>query len=216
MSFDFAVAILPGWHATIFPPYFVAGAVFRASPWCWCWRFPSARPIDLEDMITMRHLDNCAKVMLATGMIVAYGYFSEAFFSWYGTNPYEKFVTWNRAHGPYAPIFWATIFCNVVIPQLLWLRKVRFTPILLFFVSLFVLLGMWFERFMIVVISLQRDFLPSSWGMYTPTRWDWMTFAGTIGFFLAAFLLFIRVLPMISVFEMKHLVMETTEEARLQ
>ena len=216
VSFDFAIAILPGWHATIFPPYFVAGAVFSGFAMVLILAIPIRKAYGLEDLITMRHLDNCAKVMLATGLIVAYGYFTEVFFSWYGNNPYEKFVTWNRAHGPYAVVYWLTILCNVVIPQLLWLRKVRFTPILLFAVSVFVLAGMWFERVMIVIISLHRDFLPSSWGMYIPTRWDWMTFAGTIGFFLAAFLLFIRVLPMITIFEMRHLVLETTEEARLQ
>jgi molybdopterin-containing oxidoreductase family membrane subunit len=216
VSFDFAVAIIPGWHATVFPPYFVAGAVFSGFAMVLILAIPIRKAYGLEDVITMRHLDNCAKVMLATGLIVAYGYFTEVFFAWYGSNPYEKFAIWNRAHGPYAVVYWGTIFCNVAIPQLLWLRKVRAKPIALFFISLVVLLGMWFERFMIVVISLHRDFLPSSWGMYIPTRWDWMTFAGTIGFFLAAFLLFIRVLPMITIFEMRHLVRETTEEASLQ
>jgi molybdopterin-containing oxidoreductase family membrane subunit len=215
VSFDFSIAILPGWHATIFPPYFVAGAVFSGFAMVLILAIPIRRVYGLQDVITMRHLDNCAKVMLATGLIVAYGYFAEVFFSWYGANPYEKYITWNRAHGPYAAVYWATILCNVVIPQLLWLRKVRFSPVRLFFVSLVVLMGMWFERVMIVVISLHRDFLPSSWGIYIPTRWDWAIFFGTIGFFLAAFLLFIRLLPMISIFEMRHLVRETTEEAKL-
>ena len=215
VSFDFSIAILPGWHATIFPPYFVAGAVFSGFAMVLILAIPIRRVYGLQDVITMRHLDNCAKVMLATGLIVAYGYFAEVFFSWYGANPYEKYITWNRAHGPYAAVYWATILCNVVIPQLLWLRKVRFSPVRLFFVSLVVLMGMWFERVMIVVISLHHDFLPSSWGIYIPTRWDWAIFFGTIGFFLAAFLLFIRLLPMISIFEMRHLVRETTEEAKL-
>jgi molybdopterin-containing oxidoreductase family membrane subunit len=215
VSFDFSIAILPGWHATIFPPYFVAGAVFSGFAMVLILAIPIRRVYGLQDVITMRHLDNCAKVMLATGLIVAYGYFAEVFFSWYGANPYEKYITWNRAHGPYAAVYWATILCNVAIPQLLWLRKVRFSPVRLFFVSLVVLMGMWFERVMIVVISLHHDFLPSSWGIYIPTRWDWAIFFGTIGFFLAAFLLFIRLLPMISIFEMRHLVRETTEEAKL-
>jgi molybdopterin-containing oxidoreductase family membrane subunit len=215
VSFDFSIAIVPGWHATIFPPYFVAGAVFSGFAMVLILAIPIRRAYGLQDVITMRHLDNCAKVMLATGMIVAYGYFTEVFFAWYGANPYEKYTIWNRAHGPYAFVYWLTILCNVVIPQLLWLRRVRFSPVRLFFVSLFVLLGMWFERVMIVVISLHRDFLPSSWGIYVPTRWDWAILAGTIGFFLAAFLLFIRLLPMISIFEMRNLVRETTEEAKL-
>jgi molybdopterin-containing oxidoreductase family membrane subunit len=215
VSFDFSIAIVPGWHATIFPPYFVAGAVFSGFAMVLILAIPIRRVYGLQDVITMRHLDNCAKVMLATGLIVAYGYFAEVFFSWYGANPYEKYITWNRAHGPYAIVYWLTILCNVVIPQSLWLRQVRSSPVRLFFVSVFVLLGMWFERVMIVVISLHRDFLPSSWGIYIPTRWDWAILAGTIGFFLAAFLLFIRLLPMISIFEMRHLVRETTEEAKL-
>jgi molybdopterin-containing oxidoreductase family membrane subunit len=216
VSFDFSIAIVPGWHATIFPPYFVAGAVFSGFAMVLILAIPVRRAYGLQDVITMRHLDNCAKVMLATGLIVAYGYFTETFFSWYGTNPYEKYLTWNRAHGPYAFIYWGTILCNVVIPQLLWFRKVRYSPVRLFFVSLVVLLGMWFERVMIVVISLHRDFLPSSWGTYVPTRWDWAIFGGTIGFFLAAFLVFIRLLPMITIFEMRHLVHETTEDAQLR
>jgi len=216
VSFDFAIAILPGWHATIFPPYFVAGAVFSGFAMVLILAIPIRKVYGLQDLITMRHLDNCAKVMLATGLIVAYGYLAETFFSWYGANTYEKYLTWNRAHGPYAIVWWLTILCNVVIPQLLWLRKIRYSPVLLFLVSVFVLMGMWFERVMIVVISLHRDFLPSSWGLYIPTRWDWATFAGTIGFFLAAFLLFIRLLPMITIFEMRHLVRETTEEAKLR
>jgi molybdopterin-containing oxidoreductase family membrane subunit len=216
VSFDFSIAIVPGWHSTIFPPYFVAGAIFSGFAMVLILAIPIRRAYGLEDVITERHLDNGAKLMLATGLIVAYGYLTETFFSWYGANPYEKYLVWNRQHGPYAPLWWLTILCNVVIPQTLWLRKVRFTPFLLFVVSGFVLLGMWFERVMIVVISLHRDFMPSSWGIYIPTRWDWATFFGTIGFFLAAFLLFIRVLPMISIFEMRHLVRETTEEVKLR
>jgi molybdopterin-containing oxidoreductase family membrane subunit len=216
VSFDFSIAIVPGWHTTIFPPYFVAGAVFSGFAMVLLLAIPIRKAYGLEDVITMRHLDNCAKVMLSTGLIVAYGYMCEVFFSWYGVSQYEKYLTWNRAHGPYAPVYWATITCNVVIPQLLWFRKVRCSPVRLFVVSFFVLLGMWFERVMIVVISLHRDFMPSAWGTYMPTRWDWAVFFGTIGFFLVAFLMFIRLLPMISIFEMRALVRETSGEAKLQ
>lgn len=215
VSFDFSIAILPGWHSTIFPPYFVAGAIFSGFAMVLILAIPIRKVYGLEDLITERHLDNAAKVMLVSGLIVAYGYIMEVFLGWYGTNQYEKYLTWNRFHGPYAIVWWLTILCNVAIPQLLWLKKFRLKPILLFLVSLDVLLGMWFERVMIVVISLHRDYLPSSWGIYIPTRWDWATFAGTIGFFLAAMLLFIRVLPMITMFEMRSLVHETREEAKV-
>ena len=154
----------------------------------------------------MRHLDNMAKVMLATGLIVAYGYIMEAFFGFYAANQYERFMIINRTTGPYWPFYWTLVLCNIVTPQSLWIRKVRTTPILLFMVAMVVNVGMWLERFVIVVTSLHRDFLPSSWGMYWPTRWDWMTFFGTIGLFVMLFFLFIRVLPMISIFEMRGLV----------
>jgi molybdopterin-containing oxidoreductase family membrane subunit len=209
VSFDFSVAMVPGWHTTIFPPYFVAGAVFSGFAMVLILAIPIRKIYGLEELITMRHLDNCAKVMLSTGLIVAYGYLMEAFFSWYGVSQYDKYLTWNRAHGPYAPFFWSLILCNVVIPQSLWIRKVRYTPILLFGVSVVVLVGMWLERAVIIIISLHRDFMPSSWGMYIPTRWDWAVFTGTLGFFMAAFLLFIRLLPMITIFEMRALVHET-------
>jgi Ni/Fe-hydrogenase subunit HybB-like protein len=216
VSFDFSIAILPGWHSTIFPPYFVAGAIFSGFAMVLMLAIPIRKAYALEDLITARHLDNAAKVMLVSGLIVAYGYIMETFLGWYGANPYEKYLTWNRFHGPYAIVWWLTILCNVAIPQLLWLRPFRYRPGLLFLVSLDILLGMWFERVMIVVISLHRDFLPSSWGIYIPTRWDWLTFFGTIGFFLAAMLLFIRVLPMITMFEMRQLVHETSEEVTVR
>jgi Ni/Fe-hydrogenase subunit HybB-like protein len=216
VSFDFAVALVPGWHATIFPPYFVAGAIYSGFAMVLILAIPIRKVYGLEDLITQRHLDNSAKVMLATGMIVAYGYISETFFAWYGGNAYDKYLIWNRMHGPYAPLYFALIILNVALPQVLWLRKIRFTPVLLFLVSVDILVGMWLERFVIVVISLHRDFLPSSWGMYIPTRWDWAVFVGTLGFFTAAMLLFLRLLPMISIFEMRELVHETTEEATIR
>jgi molybdopterin-containing oxidoreductase family membrane subunit len=147
-----------------------------------------------------------AKVMLVTGLIVGYGYVMEAFFGWYSANQYEKFMIWNRMTGPYAPFYWTLIFCNIFTPQWLWIKRVRTSPMLLFLIAMVVNVGMWLERFVIVVTSLHRDFLPSSWGMYWPTRWDWMTFVGTIGLFITLFFLFIRVLPMISIFEMRTMV----------
>src|SRR6185503_11095282 len=157
----------------------------------------------LEDFITMRHLQNMAKVMLVTGLIVAYGYLTEAFIAWYSGNLYEGFMIWNRMTGPYAPVYWSLIVCNVVVPQVLWLKRVRTSVPILFVISLIVNVGMWLERFVIIVTSLHRDFLPSSWGMFRPTFWDWSTYVGTIGLFLSLLFLFLRFLPMISIFEMR-------------
>jgi Ni/Fe-hydrogenase subunit HybB-like protein len=209
VSFDFAIGIIPGWHATIFPPYFVAGAIYAGFAMVLTLAIPIRKMYGLEDFITMRHLENMGKVTLVTGMIVGYGYISEVFFGWYSANKYEGFMMLNRMTGPYAPIYWALIFCNILTPQWLWIRKVRTTPILLFAVAMVVNVGMWLERFVIVVTSLHRDFLPSSWGMYYPTIWDWMTFIGTIGMFLTLFFLFIRFLPMISIFEMRTMAPES-------
>jgi Ni/Fe-hydrogenase subunit HybB-like protein len=205
VSFDFTIGIVPGWHSTIFPPYFVAGAIYSGFAMVLMLAIPIRSIYGMKDVITDRHLDNCAKVMLATGLIVNYGYIMETFLAWYGGNFFEKHMVWNRMHGPYAAFYWTLIFINVAFVNVLWLRKVRFSPVLLWFVSLLVLIAMWLERFVIVVISLSQDFLPSSWGIYTPTRWDYATLLGTVGFFGMAFLLFIRVLPMISIAEMKHL-----------
>jgi molybdopterin-containing oxidoreductase family membrane subunit len=216
VSFDFAVAIVPGWHTTIFPPYFVAGAIFSGFAMVLILAIPIRSIYGLEDMITMRHLDNAAKIMLATGLIVAYGYIMEVFFAWYGPNQYEKYMTWNRMHGPYAPVYWALIFCNIVVPQLLWIGKIRYSPKWLFVISLDVLLGMWFERVVIVVTSLHRDFLPGAWGMYIPTRWDWATLLGTLGFFTAGMFLFLRLVPAIPIFEMRELVHKQSEEVAVR
>jgi molybdopterin-containing oxidoreductase family membrane subunit len=151
----------------------------------------------------MRHLNNMAKVMLVTGLIVAYGYMTEGFIAWYSADKYEEFVPLNRLFGPYWFAYWALLFCNVVAPQILWLKRVRESVVVLFVLSLVVNVGMWLERFIIIVTSLHRDFLPSSWGMYAPTFWDWSTFIGTIGLFLSLLFLFLRFLPMISIFEMR-------------
>jgi molybdopterin-containing oxidoreductase family membrane subunit len=203
VSFDFAIAIVPGWHTTIFPPYFVAGAIYSGFAMVLTLAIPIRAVYGLEDFITLRHLQNMAKVMLVTGLIVAYGYATEAFIAWYSADKFERFVPWNRITGPYGVFYWALILCNVAIPQALWLKKVRTNVPLLFVVALIVNTGMWLERFVIVVTSLHRDFLPSSWGMYAPTMWDWGTFVGTIGLFLTLLFLFVRFLPMISIFEMR-------------
>jgi molybdopterin-containing oxidoreductase family membrane subunit len=208
VSFDFAVSVLPGWHATIFPPDFVAGAVYSGFAGVMTLASPLRKFYGLEDFITMRHIHNMTKVMLATGMIVAYGYANEAFFAWFAGNPYESYMMYNRMAGPYAVFYWSLIAINAVMIQLFWFRSVRDNIPLLFVLSLFVNVGMWLERFIIIVTSLHRDFLPSSWDMYAPTRWDFGMFAGTIGLFLALFFLFIRFLPAIAIFEMRTIVPE--------
>ncbi|HXC33047.1 MAG TPA: NrfD/PsrC family molybdoenzyme membrane anchor subunit [Verrucomicrobiae bacterium] len=213
VSFDFAFAIVPGWHATIFPPYFVAGAIYAGFAMVITLSIPVRKLFHLEDFITIRHLDNMGKVMLATGLIVGYGYMMEAFSAYYSGNVYERFMILNRMTGPYAPFYWMLICCNIVTPQFLWFRKVRAKVGALFTIAMVVNLGMWLERFVIVVTSLHRDFLPSSWGTYYPTRWDFFTFFGTIGLFLFLVFLFIRYLPLISIFEMRTLVEEEEKKA---
>jgi Ni/Fe-hydrogenase subunit HybB-like protein len=213
VSLDFAVSVLPGWHSTIFPPYFVAGAIYAGFAMVLTLAIPLRAAYRLEDLITMHHLDNMAKVMLTTGLFVFYGYIMEVFFAWYSANPNEAYMMSNRATGPYAPMYWVLLICNGVVPQLLWSPRLRASVPLLFIISLVVSLGMWLERYIIVVTSLHRDFLPSSWGMYSGTIWDWATFIGTLGLFLSLLFLFIRLLPMISIFEMRELVHEEREES---
>ena len=205
VSFDFAVSVIPGWHATLFPPYFVAGAIYSGFAMVLTLAIPVRYFYNLEDFITMRHIDAMAKITLATGLVVFYGYIMEVFFGWYSQNEYEQFMLLNRMQGPYAPLYWALIFCNGLTPQLLWFKKVRFNIPLLFVITLVVNVGMWLERFVIVVTSLHRDFLPSSWDMYYPTIWDWIIYIGSIGQFLVLFFLFLRFVPMIAIFELKHL-----------
>ena len=216
VSFDFAIAIVPGWHTTIFPPYFVAGAIYSGFAMVLTLAIPIRAVYGLEDFITMRHLENMAKVMLVTGLIVAYGYTIEAFMAWYGGNKYEGFMMWNRMTGPYAPVYWLLIACNIVIPQALWFRRVRKNVPALFVIALIVNVGMWLERFIIVVTSLTRDFMPSAWGMYSPTIWDWATFVGTIGLFLTLLFLFLRFLPMISIAEMRAILPEAKVDEDLR
>jgi Ni/Fe-hydrogenase subunit HybB-like protein len=213
VSFDFAISIVPGWHTTIFPPYFVAGAIYSGFAMVLMLAIPIRKFYGLQDFITQRHLENSAKVMLATGLIVAYGYIIEMFLGWYSGSPYDAFLHWNRLHGPYHYWYYMLWGCNILAPQVLWIRKVRNSPAWLFVVSGVILVGMWLERFIIVVVSLHRDFLTSSFGMYYPTRWDWMTFIGTIGMFLCAMFLFVRILPMISIFEMRTLLPEAEVKA---
>src|SRR5277367_1206235 len=203
ISFDFAVAQLPGWHTTIFPPYFVAGAVYSGFAMVLTLAIPIRTFYHLEDMITIRHIDNMAKVMLATGGIVAYGYGMEVFMAWYSASHWEFFMMWNRMFGPMGWSYGVLILCNIAIPQLMWLRSVRSSPMKMFLMSFVVNTGMWFERFVIVVTSLYRDFLPSSWGTYKATRWDYATFIGTLGLFTTLFFLFIRLLPMIPMSEIR-------------
>jgi len=203
VSFDFSIGIIPGWHATIFPPYFVAGAIYAGFAMVLLLTIPLRKLYGLEGFITDRHIDNMAKVMLATGLIVLYGYLMEAFFGYYSANQYESFLIRNRMLGPYAVYYWALIFCNGFTPQLLWFKFFRKNTVILWFIAVVVSIGMWLERFVIVVTSLHRDFLPSSWGMYKPTFWDWSMYLGTIGLFFSLLFLFIRFLPMISIFEMR-------------
>ena len=175
VSFDFAVAIVPGWHTTIFPPYFVAGAIYSGFAMVLTLAIPLRKAYGLEDFITMRHLDNMAKVMLATGLIVAYGYFIEFFMAFYSGNKFDVFLAEQRLHGPYSHFYFALILCNILTPQLLWFEKVRRNVAALFVMSLVINTGMWLERFVIVVISLTRDFMPSAWGRYSATFWDYST-----------------------------------------
>jgi len=208
VSFDFAISIVPGWHTTIFPPYFVAGAIYSGFAMVLCLAIPIRAIYGLEDFITMRHLENSGKVMLATGLIVAYGYGIEAFMGWYSGNQFDAMLLWNRLHGPYSLWYMSLLATNILIPQLLWMKKFRTSTFWLWVISLIVLAGMWLERFVIIVVSLSRDFVNSSWGMYYPTKWDWMTYIGTLGMFLTAMWLFVRILPMVSISELRTLLPE--------
>jgi molybdopterin-containing oxidoreductase family membrane subunit len=212
VSFDFAVGTLPGWHSTVFPPYFVAGAIYSGFAMVLTLAIPLRAAYKLHDLVTDRHLDNMAKVMLASGLVVAYGYIMESFIAWYSGSVFEHYLLLNRVAGPYAPWYWLLLLSNVLIPQLLWIPAVRLNVYWLFVISIVINIGMWLERFIIIVVSLHRDFLPSSWDMYIPTFWDWSTYIGTIGLFLALLFLFIRLLPMISIFEVRELLESSEEE----
>ena len=208
VSLDFAVAIVPGWHSTIFPPYFVAGALYSGLAMVLTLTIPLRAIYHLEDFITSRHLQNLAKLTLAAGLVVGYSYIVEWFTAWYSGSTYEQYTQLNRLIGPYALWYWILLAANLVLPQVLWFGRARRNVPLLFVLSLVINLGMWLERFIIVVTSLSRDYLPSAWGLYVPTVWDWATLAGSLGLFFLLIVLFIRYLPVISMFEMRELVAE--------
>ena len=203
VSFDFAVSQVPGWHTTIFPPYFVAGAIFSGFGMVLTLLVPLRTLCKLEDVITVRHIELMGKVILATGSIVGYAYGMEFFIAWYGGNPYELYAFKNRAFGPYWWAYWSMITCNVICPHLFWSKRIRSNMVAVFIISIFVNIGMWFERFVIIVTSLHRDYMPSNWGYFTPTWVDICTFIGSFGLFFTLFLLFMRFLPMIAISEVK-------------
>ena len=211
VSLDFSIGNTPGWHSTIFPPYFVAGALFSGFAMALTISIPLRAVFGLKDFITLRHLDNIAKIMLVCGLIVAYSYLMEIFMAFYSADQFEKYMVLNRIRGPYAPIYWIVILFNVVLPQSLWFKRVRLSVLTLFALSIVVNIGMWLERFMIIVTGLHRDFLPSSWDMFYPTFWDWAILAGSLGAFGWLFLMFVRFLPAISISEMRKLVLEKKE-----
>jgi Ni/Fe-hydrogenase subunit HybB-like protein len=212
VSMDFAVGIVPGWHSTIFPPYFVAGAIFSGFAMVLSLAIPLRKFYHLENLVTMRHLENMGKLLLVTCLVVIYGYFEETLMAYYSGDRYEWYMVVNRALGHYGFAYWTLLLFNVVLPQTLWFRKARTNVAWLFILSLVVQLGMWTERAVIVVQSLHRDFMPSSWYMYYPTFWDWATLIGTVGFFCWCFFLFIRLLPMISIHEVQKLSHERETE----
>jgi molybdopterin-containing oxidoreductase family membrane subunit len=205
VSFDFAVSNVPGWHSTIFPPYFVAGAIFSGMAMVLTLLLPARQFFGLKDFITPRHLENMAKLILATGMMVTFAYVIEAFHAYYSGDPFEGFVFMYRARGDYAWAYWIMVTCNVLVPQLFWFKKCRTNLWVLFAVSILVNVGMWFERFVIIVSSLSADFLPSSWAYYSPTWVEVLTFTGSFGLFFTCFLLFCRYLPMLAMAELKPL-----------
>ncbi|MBV8140679.1 MAG: polysulfide reductase NrfD [Verrucomicrobia bacterium] len=213
VSFDFSTAIVPGWHTTIFPPYFVAGAVYSGFAMVLNILIPVRYFYRLDELVTPRHLNCMANVMLTTGLMVVYGYIMETFTSWYSGDIFEQYQVINRTIGPYGPIYWALILFNVLIPQLLWSKRIRTNPVSLFLVALSVNLGMWLERFVIVIVSLHRDFLPSSWGIFAPTGWDWLILSGSLGLFCSLIFLFIRFLPLISIFEVREIIASRREGA---
>ena len=213
VSFDFAVSQVPGWHTTIFPPYFVAGAVFGGFAMVILLIVPARQWFGLKHLVTLRHLENMNKILLATGTMVGFAYAIEFFIAWYGGNLYERFAFINRALGPYAWSYWTMISCNLGASQFLWFKTVRTTPWMMLIVAAAVTVGMWFERFVIIVTSLSRDFLPSSWGFYKPTAIDILMFIGSFGLFFTMFLLLVRYLPMVAMAEVKSVMPHGHEEA---
>lgn len=205
VSFDFAVTQVPGWHFTMFPPYFVAGAIFSGFAMVLTLLIPARAWFGLRDFITPRHLDACAKLMLTSGLIVAYGYGAEVFFGWYSGDPHERDLVYSHLYGHSAPLFWTIIGLNVVAAQALWLRRVRRSVVALFILSILINIGMWLERYLIVIGSLEHTFMPTMAGEYTATFWDWLIFVGTLFFFLFLMLLFVRFVPMLAIAELREL-----------
>ena len=216
VSFDFAVSNLPGWHATIFPPYFVAGAIFGGFAMVVLLMVPARQWFGLKNLVTLRHLENMNKVILLTGSLVGYAYATEFFIAWYGGNEYEQFQFINRAFGPYAWAYWTMVSCNVLSPQVFWFKAMRRSLPVMVTVAILVTIGMWFERFVIIVLSLHRDYLPSSWGYYIPSPVDLLTLAGSFGLFFTLFLLFCRFLPMIAMAEVKSIMPQAHAHAAKQ
>ena len=212
VSFDFAVSQVPGWHTTIFPPYFVAGAIFSGFAMVVTLLVPTRVICGLENLVTIRHLENMNKIILATGCMVGYAYGIEFFIAWYGGNPYETDTFLNRAFGPYWWAYWTMVSCNVISPQLFWFKKIRTTPWMMLIVCIFVNIGMWFERFVIIVTSLARDALPSAWHYFTPTNIDLLMLIGSFGVFFSLFLLFCRFLPVVAMAEVKSIMVEHHHE----
>ncbi len=206
VSFDFATAQLPGWHTTIFPPYFVAGAIFSGFAMVQTLMLPARLWLGLKDIVTIKHIENMNKIILVTGSMVGYAYGIEFFMAWYSGNEYESFTFINRAFGPYAWAYWTMVTCNVITPQLFWFKKLRTSITVSFILSIFVNIGMWFERFVIIVTSLNRDFLPSSWHYFTPRIWEPIFLIGSFGLFFTFFLLFVRYLPVIAMAEIKGVI----------
>jgi molybdopterin-containing oxidoreductase family membrane subunit len=203
VSFDFAVAQVPGWHTTIFPPYFVAGAIFSGFAMVLTLMVPARYLFGLKDVIKEGHIEAMCKIILATGMMVGFAYGTEFFIAWYSGAPYEQFAFVNRAFGPYAWAYWIMVSCNVLVPQIFWFRRCRVNPWIVVGACLLVNVGMWFERFVIIVTSLSRTWLPSSWNYFVPTMWDAATLLGSFGLFFTLFLLFLRFLPAVAMFEVK-------------
>lgn len=206
VSSDFATAIVPGWHSTIFPPFFVAGAIYSGFAMVLTLVIPLRGYYGLKDFLTLHHLDVMAKLLLVTGWIVIFGYSTEFFIAWYSGNEYEMSAYWSRATGWYKSYFWGMIFCNAAVVQFLWSRRLRRNILFLWSASLLINFGMWYERFVIVITSLSTPYLPSSWRTYEPTFWDWLTYIGTFGLFLTGMFLFMRFLPSISISEMRELI----------
>ncbi len=209
VGLDFAAGQQPGWHSTIFPPYFVAGAIMSGFAMVLTLAIPLRAAYGFEGFITLRHLDNCAKLLLCTGLIVSYGYCAENFLAWFGNDPAEMHTAYNRFFGAFGPTYWLIIACNTITPQALWFKAVRTSPVVLFVIAIVVQVGMWTERFVIIVPSLQQGFLPGAWGSYSPTVWDWMILFGTVCAFFLMFLIFAKVLPSVCMFELRELVHET-------